>query len=172
MHPEMSYDAYEYTVSLPASCPNLHADPPGRQRCSLCCLSMQVHSHTYDTAEIPAAKFTYDLSPVQILVSEKKRAWCEPATLSAQGHTHSAACGVLRPADAYASCLRALTWRACRRRYHFVTTTCAIIGGVFTVAGIVDGLIHTGTRFAKKVSGAVRARAPPSAGAAAPALGQ
>jgi hypothetical protein len=40
---------------------------------------------------------------------------------------------------------------ACGRRYHFVTTTCAIIGGVFTVAGIVDGLIHTGTRFAKKV---------------------
>ena len=39
------------------------------------------------------------------------------------------------------------------RRYHFVTTTCAIIGGVFTVAGIVDGLIHTGTRFAKKVRG-------------------
>ena len=37
------------------------------------------------------------------------------------------------------------------RRYHFVTTTCAIIGGVFTVAGIVDGLVHTGARFAKKV---------------------
>ena len=36
-------------------------------------------------------------------------------------------------------------------RYHFVTTTCAIIGGVFTVAGIVDGLVHTGARFAKKV---------------------
>ena len=36
---------------------------------------VQVHSHTYDTAEIPAAKFTYDLSPIQILVSEKKRAW-------------------------------------------------------------------------------------------------
>ena len=36
-------------------------------------------------------------------------------------------------------------------RYHFITTTCAIIGGVFTVAGIVDGLVHTGARFAKKV---------------------
>ncbi|KAK9919161.1 hypothetical protein WJX75_009797 [Coccomyxa subellipsoidea] len=80
--PELSYDAYEYTV----------------------------HSHTYDTTEIPAAKFTYDLSPIQILVSEKQRAW-----------------------------------------YHFVTTTCAIIGGVFTVAGILDGLVHTGARFAKKV---------------------
>ncbi len=36
---------------------------------------MQVHSHTYDTADIPSAKFTYDLSPIQILVSEKHRAW-------------------------------------------------------------------------------------------------
>lgn len=39
----------------------------------------------------------------------------------------------------------------CASRYHFVTTTCAIIGGVFTVAGIVDGLVHTGARLAKKV---------------------
>lgn len=38
--------------------------------------SAQVHSHTYDTTDIPAAKFTYDLSPIQILVSEKRRAWC------------------------------------------------------------------------------------------------
>ena len=36
---------------------------------------LQVHSHTYDTAEIPSAKFTYDLSPIQILVSEKHGAW-------------------------------------------------------------------------------------------------
>ena len=35
----------------------------------------QVHSHTYDTTDIPAAKLTYDLSPIQILVSEKPRAW-------------------------------------------------------------------------------------------------
>ena len=39
-------------------------------------LRAQVHSHTYDTTDIPAAKFTYDLSPIQILVSEKRRAWC------------------------------------------------------------------------------------------------
>ena len=41
-----------------------------------------------------------------------------------------------------------------RCRYHFVTTTCAIIGGVFTrgsmMAGMVDGLVHTGVRLAKK----------------------
>lgn len=28
--------------------------------------------------------------------------------------------------------------------YKFLTTTCAVVGGVFTVAGILDGLLHTG----------------------------
>lgn len=28
-----------------------------------------------------------------------------------------------------------------RQWYHFLTTTCAIIGGVFTVAGILDALL-------------------------------
>ena len=30
-----------------------------------------------------------------------------------------------------------------RAWYHFVTTTCAVVGGVFTVAGILDGIFHT-----------------------------
>lgn len=79
---ESSFDAYEYTV----------------------------HSHTYQSDEIPEAKFTYDMSPIQIVVTEK------PKYL-----------------------------------YHFITTTCAIIGGVFTVAGIIDGLLHTSLKIAKKV---------------------
>ena len=54
-----SSHASEYALTMPT--PN--------------CNCMQVHSHTYDTAEIPSAKFTYDLSPIQILVSEKHRAW-------------------------------------------------------------------------------------------------
>lgn len=144
----MSYDAYEYTVSCLAKSPCLHAYHPWLHRatCSVCWPGhMQVHSHTYDTAEIPAAKFTYDLSPIQILVSEKKRAWCA----SNLAHVTRVPTG---PSFAIsAACLPGspcMPW--CR--YHFVTTTCAIIGGVFTVAGIVDGLIHTGTRFAKKVS--------------------
>ena len=29
-----------------------------------------------------------------------------------------------------------------RAWYHFVTTLCAIVGGVFVVAGMVDGLVH------------------------------
>ena len=33
--------------------------------------------------------------------------------------------------------------------YHFVTSTCAVVGGVFTVAGILDSVVH-GARVALK----------------------
>lgn len=79
---EASFDAYEYTT----------------------------HSHLYNTDDVPTAKFSYDMSPIQIVVTERKKAL-----------------------------------------YHFVTTTCAIIGGVFTVAGIIDGIVHGAGRLAKKV---------------------
>lgn len=83
--PDGSIDAYEYTV----------------------------HSHMYNSEQqlfIPATKFSYDMSPIQIVVTQSSKAF-----------------------------------------YHFMTTTCAIIGGVFTVAGILDGLFHAGARIAKKV---------------------
>jgi hypothetical protein len=35
--------------------------------------------------------------------------------------------------------------------YHFLTTTCAIIGGVFTVAGILDAILYTSMKMVKKV---------------------
>lgn len=35
--------------------------------------------------------------------------------------------------------------------YHFLTTLCAIIGGVFTVAGILDSILYQSFKFAKKV---------------------
>jgi hypothetical protein len=38
-----------------------------------------------------------------------------------------------------------------RHWYHFLTTTCAIIGGVFTVAGIIDAILHNSFKFAKKM---------------------
>lgn len=79
---EASFDAYEYTV----------------------------HSHLYNTDDVPTAKFSYDMSPIQIIVTEKRKAL-----------------------------------------YHFVTTTCAIIGGVFTVTGILDGILYGAGRLAKKV---------------------
>ena len=34
---------------------------------------------------------------------------------------------------------------------HFVTGLCAIVGGVFTVTGLVDSTIYTGQRIAKKI---------------------
>ena len=80
--PEAAFDAYEYTVQ----------------------------SHAYDAADHAAAKFTYRMSPVQIVVSEKSKAF-----------------------------------------YHFLTAVCAVVGGVFTVAGIIDAMVHTVNKIAKKV---------------------
>ncbi len=33
---------------------------------------------------------------------------------------------------------------------HFLTGVCAIVGGVFTVAGMVDGMLYHSTRAIKK----------------------
>ncbi|CAM6045721.1 unnamed protein product [Sphagnum compactum] len=42
--------------------------------------------------------------------------------------------------------------REARRSFsHFITNLCAIIGGVFTVAGIVDAMLHNAIRMVKKV---------------------
>eukprot|EP00294_Goniomonas_avonlea_P016447 CAMPEP_0114560418 /NCGR_PEP_ID=MMETSP0114-20121206/11451_1 /TAXON_ID=31324 /ORGANISM="Goniomonas sp, Strain m" /LENGTH=323 /DNA_ID=CAMNT_0001745967 /DNA_START=286 /DNA_END=1257 /DNA_ORIENTATION=+ len=35
---------------------------------------------------------------------------------------------------------------------HFLTSVCAIVGGVFTVAGILDGVIYSSQKLAKKMS--------------------
>jgi hypothetical protein len=35
--------------------------------------------------------------------------------------------------------------------YHFLTSFCAVIGGVFTVAGIVDAMVHGIGKIKKKV---------------------
>lgn len=69
-----------------------------------------VQSHVYDAEDHAAAKFTYRMSPVQIVVTEKPK-----------------------------------------QLYHFLTAICAVIGGVFTVAGIIDGMVHTMNKIAKKV---------------------
>jgi hypothetical protein len=68
-----------------------------------------VHSHTYtDINAIPAAKFSYTLSPMQIIVEEHRQAF-----------------------------------------YKFITTVCAIIGGVFTIAGMLDSGVYTVANLAK-----------------------
>ncbi|XP_031501169.1 protein disulfide isomerase-like 5-4 [Nymphaea colorata] len=67
--------------------------------------SSLVHSH-----HIPVAKFHFELSPMQVLVTEVTRSFS-----------------------------------------HFITNVCAIIGGVFTVAGILDSILHNTMRLMKKV---------------------
>lgn len=70
------------------------------------------NSHQYkDDSQIAAAKFTYDLSPMAIVVSETRQPF-----------------------------------------YKFLTSVCAIIGGVFTVIGLIDSMVYHSLRtFKKKV---------------------
>lgn len=35
--------------------------------------------------------------------------------------------------------------------YKFLTTTCAVVGGVFTVAGMVDSALYAGIHLRKKI---------------------
>ena len=63
----------------------------------------------YEMVKMPAAKFDYDLSPMQVVVSQKSK-----------------------------------------EVYHFLTSLCAIVGGVFTVAGIFDSGFYQASRVLKK----------------------
>lgn len=83
-NPAAAYDAYEYTV--------------------------QSHSYVSEMSDIPAAKFTFQTSAMQVVVQEQGRRW-----------------------------------------YHFLTTLCAIIGGVFTVCGILDNISYSTIKLIKKV---------------------
>jgi hypothetical protein len=70
-----------------------------------------VQSHAYDAEDHASVKFTYKMSPIQIVVSEKIKPF-----------------------------------------YHFITSVCAVVGGVFTVAGLMDGMAYnTAKAFKKKV---------------------
>ena len=63
-----------------------------------------VNSHQYrDDNQIASAKFTYDLSPMSVILSERRIPL-----------------------------------------YHFLTSVCAIIGGVFTVVGLLDSVMYMG----------------------------
>jgi hypothetical protein len=56
------------------------------------------------------------------------------------------------PCFVYASALpQILVKEISKPWYHFLTTTCAIIGGVFTVAGILDAILYTSIKMVKKV---------------------
>ncbi|KAL7186476.1 hypothetical protein ACSBR2_028261 [Camellia fascicularis] len=68
------------------------------------------HSSLAHSFDIPVAKFHFELSPMQILITEDSKSFS-----------------------------------------HFITSVCAIIGGVFTVAGILDSVLHNTMRLLKKV---------------------
>ncbi|EEF39562.1 protein disulfide isomerase-like 5-4 [Ricinus communis] len=68
------------------------------------------HSSLVQSVYIPAAKFHFELSPMQVLITENPKSFS-----------------------------------------HFITNVCAIIGGVFTVAGILDSILHHTVRLMKKV---------------------
>ncbi|XP_012465303.2 protein disulfide-isomerase 5-3 isoform X1 [Gossypium raimondii] len=68
------------------------------------------HSSLAQSVYIPVAKFHFELSPMQVLVTEDSKSFS-----------------------------------------HFLTNVCAIIGGVFTVAGILDSIFHNTIRLMKKV---------------------
>ncbi|KAF4348419.1 hypothetical protein CsatB_014713 [Cannabis sativa] len=68
------------------------------------------HSSVAQSVYIPTAKFHFELSPMQVLITENPKSFS-----------------------------------------HFITNVCAIIGGVFTVAGILDSILHNTFRIIKKV---------------------
>ncbi|KAI3466221.1 hypothetical protein Pfo_022884 [Paulownia fortunei] len=68
------------------------------------------HSSLVHSLHIPVAKFHFELSPMQVLITENSKSFS-----------------------------------------HFITNVCAIIGGVFTVAGIMDSILHNTIRLMKKV---------------------
>uniref|UniRef100_A0A7S2GNX8 Thioredoxin domain-containing protein n=1 Tax=Haptolina brevifila TaxID=156173 RepID=A0A7S2GNX8_9EUKA len=61
-----------------------------------------VHSNRYDSTDgVPVIEFTYDLSPISIVLEQLQQPF-----------------------------------------YRFITSSCAIIGGVFTVIGLLENIIH------------------------------
>lgn len=69
------------------------------------------HSNIVQSPQVPVARFHYELSPMQVMITEQRRSFS-----------------------------------------HFITNVCAIIGGVFTVAGIIDAMLHTTISMVKKVN--------------------
>jgi thiol-disulfide isomerase/thioredoxin len=68
------------------------------------------HSSVAHSYYLPVAKFHFELSPMQVLITENSKSFS-----------------------------------------HFITNVCAIIGGVFTVAGILDSILHHSMTLMKKI---------------------
>ena len=64
----------------------------------------------YDAEDIPEARFTYDLSPMAVVISKKSKKW-----------------------------------------YEFITSMCALIGGTFTVVGLISSFLNVILKAGKKM---------------------
>lgn len=92
------------------------------RRASVNTYQYTVNSHVYQdhvTHEMPAAKFTFDLSPMSVVVSQVDS---------------SVGLIVLLHLTQYhpCFCFCCLLWQTSTPFYKFLTSLCAIIGGVFT----------------------------------------
>jgi hypothetical protein len=90
----------------------------------------------HDDDQLPSAKFTYDLSPMQALT-------CIDSL-----------CLDLTPRMCVDRSVPQVVIKENARSFaHFITSVCAIIGGVFTVTGLVDSVVyHSSKTIAKKMS--------------------
>ena len=100
-----------------------------------------VHSHSYQVEGMPRAKFSFSLSPMQVVVRVRCLAhgWpCRPLLCGGR---------LLRPIDEAPGLLQE---EGRYGFYHFMTTVSAIIGGVFTVASLFDSVTHHTIRYIRK----------------------
>eukprot|EP00270_Netrium_digitus_P003478 TRINITY_DN1404_c0_g1_i1.p1 TRINITY_DN1404_c0_g1~~TRINITY_DN1404_c0_g1_i1.p1 ORF type:complete len:512 (+),score=119.19 TRINITY_DN1404_c0_g1_i1:48-1583(+) len=109
-HDNMTHDHYLQVVMTQVQPLQRVALDNAVHRSILSSYEYTVHSNTITSLTLPVVRFHYELSPMQVLITENRRPFS-----------------------------------------HFITNLCAIIGGVFTVAGIVDGMLHGALRMIKKV---------------------
>eukprot|EP00898_Chlorokybus_atmophyticus_P005598 jgi/Chlat1/6039/Chrsp4S06206 len=94
------------------------------------------HSHSYEATELPIAKFSYDPSPFQVVVTEERRKF---------SHFITNMCAII------GGVFTVVVTEERRKFSHFITNMCAIIGGVFTVAGIADSVVYNTVTLYKKL---------------------
>lgn len=108
--------------------------------------------HT-DSDTFPSAKFTFQISPMAIVMTEKCEwggdGWHEPSLLLPSPllpFCRSASCAALVPQRLTSCCVRVVS-HAATPLYEFLTRLCAIVGGLFTVFSmfnaVADGAIKT-----------------------------
>lgn len=107
----------------------------------------------YGEDEVPEAKFSYDLSPMAVVVSSKGRRYVRYSLpLSRSSYCLSPAAASLHISVGHTSMDDSSSFNfapvssdgraSCHRWYDFVTSLCAIIGGTFTLFGFLDTLVH------------------------------